>query len=96
METLDVHKVIAENFAADWLMVTMNNYEMYQELMSERHLDTVVLSEKLREEYNELVGQIVELVEEHISPQASDLVAQIMAGQGSYAFDLIAKEIKRD
>jgi hypothetical protein len=100
-ETLDdsvKRLVIAEQFANDFTLVMMNDYEAYSELMNDtRNSDSMVeLSEKLREEYETLTAQIVELVEEKVSPIASLLIAQLLQGQGSLPFDLIAKQLRED
>jgi CRISPR/Cas system-associated exonuclease Cas4 (RecB family) len=91
-------KVIAEQFAQDFLLVMMNDYEAYTELMDDtkKSESMVELSENLREEYETLTAQIVELVEEKVSPIASLLIAQLLQGQGSLPFDLIAKQLKED
>lgn len=88
--------VIAEQFAEDFTLVMLNDYEAYTELMEDtRNSDSMVeLSDKLRGEYETLTEQIVELVEDSISPIASLLVAQLLQGQGSLPFDLIAKQLK--
>lgn len=97
---LDGHnrKVIAEQFAEDFLLVMMNDYDAYSELMDDtKSSETMVeLSDKLREEYETLVEQIVELVEDKVSPIASLLIAQLLQGQGSLPFDLIAKQLREE
>lgn len=100
-ETLDdsvKRLVVAEQFANDFTLVMLNDYEAYNELMTDtRNSDSMVeLSEKLREEYETLTAQIVELVEEKVSPIASLLIAQLLQGQGSLPFDLIAKQLRED
>jgi hypothetical protein len=90
--------VIAEQFANDFTLVMLNDYEAYSELMTDtKNSESMVeLSEKLREEYETLTAQIVELVEEKVSPIASLLIAQLLQGQGSLPFDLIAKQLRED
>jgi len=100
-ETLqDVVKrvVIAEQFKEDFLLVMLNDYEAYSELMTDtKNTGSMVeLSDKLREEYETLTAQVVELVEDKVSPIASLLIAQLLQGQGSLPFDLIAKQLKAD
>lgn len=96
--TIETREVIAEQFAQDFLLVMLNDYEAYSELMNDtRNSGSMVeLSEKLREEYETLTAQIVELVEEEVSPIASLLIAQLLQGQGSLPFDLIAKQLRED
>lgn len=97
---LDGHnrKIIAEQFAQDFLLVMLNDYDAYSELMDDtkKSESMVELSDKLREEYETLTAQIVELVEDKVSPIASLLIAQLLQGQGSLPFDLIAKQLKED
>jgi hypothetical protein len=90
--------VIAEQFKEDFLLVMMNDYEAYSELMDDtkKSESMVELSDKIREEYETLTAQIVELVEERVSPIASLLVAQLLQGQGSLPFDLIAKQLREE
>lgn len=96
--TIDTRTITAQQFADDFLLVMLNDYEAYSELMNDtRNTDSMVeLSEKLREEYETLTAQIVELVEEEVSPIASLLIAQLLQGQGSLPFDLIAKQLRED
>lgn len=90
--------VIAQQFANDFTLVMLNDYEAYTELMTDtKNSESMVeLSDKLREEYETLTAQIVELVEDKVSPIASLLVAQLLQGQGSLPFDLIAKQLREE
>lgn len=90
--------VIAEQFANDFTLVMLNDYDAYSELMDDtkKSESIVELSDKLREEYETLTAQIVELVEDKVSPIASLLIAQLLQGQGSLPFDLIAKQLRED
>ena len=86
--------VVADQFATDWLLVAENDYATYSELMSEAEGKSMPeLSDTLRGEYEQLAEQVVELVEEKISPIASLFIAQLLQGQGSLPFDIIAREI---
>ena len=86
--------VIADQFASDWLLVAENDYSIYTELMREAETKSMPeLSDTLREEYEYLTEQVVELVEEKISPEASLFIAQLLQGQGSLPFDIIASHI---
>ncbi len=94
METIDTRAVIAQQFADDFLLVAMNDYDTYKELREEaRDRDAIALSDKLREEWELLAEQVTELVEEKISPTASLFIAQMLQGQGQLPFDLIAREV---
>lgn len=96
--TIDTRTITAQQFAEDFLLVMENDYEAYSEIMDDtRNTGSMVeLSDKLREEYETLTAQIVELVEEEVSPIASLLIAQLLQGQGSLPFDLIAKQLRED
>ena len=96
--TIDTRTITAQQFADDFLLVMMNDYEAYSELMDDtkKSESMAELSDKLREEYETLTAQIVELVEDKVSPIASLLIAQLLQGQGSLPFDLIAKQLKED
>lgn len=97
---LDGHnrKVIAEQFAEDFLLVMMNDYEAYTELMDDTKASNslVELSDTLRGEWETLAEQVTELVTEHISEIAGLLIAQLLQGQGSLPFDLIAKQLREE
>jgi hypothetical protein len=88
--------VIAQQFANDFTLVMMNDYDAYTELMASVK-DTqgiVELSDTLRGEWETLAEQVTELVTEQVSPIAGLLIAQLLQGQGSLPFDLIAKELR--
>lgn len=93
--TMDTRNTVAEQFAEDFLLVMDNDYEAYTELRQtvKESEGVVQLSDTLREEYETLTAQVVELVEEQVSPIASLLMAQLLQGLGSLPFDVIAKEL---
>jgi hypothetical protein len=94
MNDRDNRNAVAEQFANNWLLVAMNDYDTYTALMSEAENSNVVgLSDSLRDEWEVLAEQVTELVAEHISPIASLFIAQMLQGQGSLPFDLIAREV---
>lgn len=87
--------VLAEQFAEDFLLVADNDYEMYLGLKADAEsLEMVELSDSLRNEWEILAEQVTELVKEKISDTAGLMIAQLLQGQGSLPFDLIAKELK--
>lgn len=90
--------VTAQQFADDFLLVMMNDYEAYSELMDDTKASEGVaqLSDKLREEWETLAEQVTELVTENISEIAGLLIAQLLQGQGSLPFDLIAKQLREE
>ena len=90
----DNRVTLAEQFANEWLLVAMNDYDTFRELMEEAESgDTIALADKLREEWERLAEQVKELTEEKISPIASLFVGQWLQGQGQLPFDLIAREV---
>lgn len=90
--------VIAQQFADDFWLVMQNDYEAYTEIMAEtKASDSLVqLSDTLREEYETLAEQVTELVTENISEIAGLLISQLIKGQGSLPFDLIAKQLREE
>ena len=90
--------VIAEQFKQDFLLVMENDYEAYTELMADtKSSDSLVqLSDTLRGEWETLAEQVTELVTEQISEIAGLLIAQLLQGQGSLPFDLIAKQLREE
>jgi hypothetical protein len=90
--------VIAEQFKDDFLLVMMNDYEAYTELMDDtKASDSVVqLSDTLRGEWETLAEQVTELVTEQVSEIAGLLISQLIKGQGSLPFDLIAKQLREE
>ena len=97
-DAIDNRTITAQEFADDFLLVMLNDYDAYTELMADtKNCESMVeLSDKLRDEYETLTAQIVELVEDKVSPIASLLIAQLLQGQGSLPFDLIAKQLRED
>jgi hypothetical protein len=90
--------VIAEQFKEDFLLVMLNDYDAYTELMADTKASegVVQLSDTLREEYETLAEQVTELVTEQISEIAGLLISQLIKGQGSLPFDLIAKQLREE
>ena len=86
--------IIAEQFASEWLLVAENDQETYTELMREaREAQGVAdLSNKLSDEWETLAEQVSDLVRDKISETASLFIAQILQGQGSLPFDIIARQ----
>ena len=90
METATTY---AEQFANDWLLVAENDFNSYRELLEMDGDNVATISEQLREEWEQLAEQVSELVEENISPIAGLFIAQMLQGQGSQPFDLIARRV---
>lgn len=90
--------VIAEQFKEDFLLVMLNDYDAYTELVNDTKASegVVQLSDKLRGEYETLAEQVTELVTEQISEIAGLLISQLIKGQGSLPFDLIGKQLREE
>jgi hypothetical protein len=90
--------VIAEQFKQDFLLVMENDYEAYTELMADvKNTEGIVqLSDTLRGEWETLAEQVTELVTEQVSEIAGLLISQLIKGQGSLPFDLIAKQLREE
>ena len=90
--------VIAEQFKQDFLLVMENDYEAYTELMADvKNTEGIAqLSDTLRGEWETLAEQVTEIVTEQISEIAGLLIAQLLQGQGSLPFDLIAKQLREE
>lgn len=92
---VDDRKILARNFANEWLDVAMNDYDSYTQLMNDTcALDNIQLADKLRNDWEDLAEQVTELVEEHISPTAALFIGQWLKGQGILPFDLIARDAR--
>lgn len=92
---VDDRKILAREFANEWLEVAMNDHKTYLELMSEaKDMNTIELADKLKNDWETLAEQVTDLVEEHISEIASLFVGQWLKGQGTLPFDLIARQVK--
>lgn len=83
----------ADQFANDWLLVAENDYDTYRSLIEQEGDNIATISDNLREEWEQLTEQVVELVEENISPIAGLFIAQMLQGQGSQPFDIIARRV---
>lgn len=93
---INTRDIVAEQFAEDYLLIAMNDYDTYTELSAKRELNTASLSKVLQDEWEELIEQVSDLVTKNISPIASDFILQILNSNGSLPFDKIAKRIKED
>lgn len=90
---METETTYAEQFANDWLLVAENDFNSYRELLEMDGDNVATISDQLREEWEQLTEQVVELVEENISPIAGLFIAQMLQGQGSYPFDIIARRV---
>jgi hypothetical protein len=86
-------KSYAEQFANHWLLVAENDYDTYRFLLEMEGDNITGISDELRQEWETLAEQVVKLVEEHISPIASEIIGSLIQGQGSMPFDIIARRV---
>ena len=93
METQEKEMTYAEQFANDWLLVAENDYDTYRSLLAGEGETMSEISDNLREEWEQLAEQVSELVEENISPIAGMFISQMLQGQGSRPFDIIARRV---
>ncbi len=91
----DVKRIIqAEQFAEDFLLVAENDFGMYSDLRQEAEGATVSqLSDQVRSNYEDLTEQVCQLIAKNLGSSARDLIAQILMGQGSLPFDVIARRV---
>lgn len=92
META-TRETLAQFFAENWLLVAENDYDTYHSMLEIEGEDVVTISDELREEWESMVEQVVELVESEVSPLAGLFISRLVQGWGSYPFDLIARRI---
>jgi len=88
--------VIAEQFANDWLLVIENDQDSWNQLVEDvksMDLNPVSTTAYLREEWDVLVDQMADAVEEKVSAIGALLLRQTLAGMGDYPFQLIANHV---
>jgi hypothetical protein len=90
---MDTVTSYAEQFANDWLLVAENDFDSYRQLLDMEGDSVSAISDQLRQEWEQLAEQVTELVEENISPIAGLFISQMLQGQGSTPFDLIARRV---
>lgn len=86
--------VIAEQFASEWMMVAENIEETQAELIrvAQEAEGVADLSNKLSDEWETLAEQVMDLVTDKISETAGLFIGQMLKGQGSLPFDIIARQ----
>ena len=90
---MDTVTSYAEQFANDWLLVAENDFDSYRQLLDIEGDSVSAISDQLRQEWEQLAEQVKELVEENISPIAGLFISQMLQGQASTPFDLIARRV---
>lgn len=85
----------SEQFAQDYQLVTDNNYNAYKAintLLDQQGAHNVAwFSELLRERFENAICEVVERERHRGNEYTADLIAQMLIGYGSTAFDEIAR-----
>ena len=84
-----------EQFANDWLLVIENDRDSWTQLLDdvkEMGCDVIATTAYLREEWDVLVDQMADAVEDKVSEIASLLLRQMLV-TGDYPFQLIANHV---
>lgn len=85
----------AHDFADNWLLVIENDHDSWNQLLDDvkgMGCDTIATTAYLREEWDVLVDQMADAVEDKVSPIASLLLRQMIL-TGDYSFQLIAHHV---
>lgn len=89
-----------ELFANDYLIVIENDREGWDEITQEArrvNYSIAKLSDSIRDQWEALASEVIEKIEDEVSPLGVDLMRQMLFGWGEIAFDKIAREvIERD
>ena len=86
---------LAEQFANDWLLVIENDQDSWNQLVDDvksMGCDSIATTAYLREEWDVLVDQMADAVEDKVSEIASLLLRQMLV-TGDYPFQLIANHV---
>ena len=85
----------AHQFATDWLLVIENDRDSWTQLVDDvksMGCDLIATTAYLREEWDVLVDQMADAVEDKVSEIASLLLRQMLL-TGDYPFQLIANHV---
>lgn len=85
---------VADNFATDYTLVMDNDSDSYHEIMEMPELQArnmSGLSDRLKTEFEEYIGQVAERERENGHEAGALLISQMLLGMGSTTFDIIAK-----
>ena len=86
---------VQEQFANDWLLVIENDRDSWTQLLDdvkEMGCDVIATTAYLREEWDVLVDQMADAVEDKVSEIASLLLRQMLV-TGDYPLQLIANHV---
>lgn len=85
----------SEQFVQDYQLVTDNNYDAYKALkalLDQQGAHRVSwLSDRLSEAFDNRISEVVERERRRGNEYTADLIAQLLLGWGSTAFDKIAR-----
>jgi hypothetical protein len=85
---------VADQFANDYTLVVDNDSDSYHEVMEMPELlagNMSGLSDKLREQFETYISQVVERERENGHEAGALLISQMLIGLGSTTFDRIAR-----
>jgi hypothetical protein len=86
---------LAEQFAQDWLLVIENDQDSWNQLVEDvKSMDCHMISTiaYLREEWDVLIDQMADAVEDKVSEVGALLLRQMLS-TGDYPFQLIANHV---
>jgi hypothetical protein len=84
----------SHQFAEDYILVTENDQDTYREILdmaTTKAGDMSGLSDKLREQFENYIGEVVEREREAGHEVGALLISQMLTGWGSTTFDIIAR-----
>ena len=85
---------VADNFATDYTLVMDNDSDSYDEIMEMPELrahNMSGLSDRLKTEFEEYIGQVAERERENGHEAGALLISQMLMNMGTTTFDIIAK-----
>ena len=85
---------IADNFATDYTLVIDNDDDSYHKIMEMPELrahNMSGLSDRLKTEFEEYIGQVAERERENGHKAGALLISQMLIGLGTTTFDIIAR-----
>lgn len=84
----------SHQFAEDYILVTENDSNSYREIMDMKETQAEnmsALSDRLRDEFETYISQVIEREKENGHETGADLIAQMLIGWGASTFDIIAR-----
>ena len=90
----DTQLQASEQFAEDYILVTENDGDTYQEILDMP--ETIAhnmsgLSDRLRDEFETYISQVADRERESGNTTGALLISQLLTGWGTTSFDKIAK-----